>query len=316
MLNALTVDVEDYFQVTAFSKAVSRDAWDSFPLRVVENTRRVLDLFDEFEVKATFFILGWIAEREPGLVREIALRGHEVATHGYGHELVYDIGPERFRADLRRSRAILESITGKPVLGYRAPSYSITVKSMWALDILVEEGFAYDSSIFPVRHDIYGVPGAERFPHVIRRGAGEIVEFPLTTWPLCILGKQCCIPVAGGGYLRLLPAGLIRKVFQGINEREGQPAVLYFHPWEVDPGQPRMRACLKSRFRHYLNLSRTEAKLRTLLSGLSFAPMSEVLEGMYSKGWRTIDIPCAHSISVEAGNPFSKAERKGYHKQI
>jgi polysaccharide deacetylase family protein (PEP-CTERM system associated) len=176
MLNALTVDVEDYFQVTAFAKVVRRDAWDSYPLRVVDNTKRVLDLFDEFDVKATFFVLGWIAEREPGLVREIADRGHEIASHGYGHELVYDIGPERFREDLRRSREILEGITGRPVIGYRAPSYSITARSMWALDILIEEGFAYDSSIFPVRHDIYGVPGAERFPHVIRREAGRLLS--------------------------------------------------------------------------------------------------------------------------------------------
>jgi polysaccharide deacetylase family protein (PEP-CTERM system associated) len=280
MLNALTVDVEDYFQVTAFAKVVPREAWDTYPLRVVENTRRVLDLLDEFSVKATFFVLGWIAEREPSLVREIAERGHEIASHGYGHELVYDIGPERFREDLRRSREILEGITGSPVIGYRAPSYSITARSIWALDILIEEGFAYDSSIFPVHHDIYGMPGAERFTHIIRREVGEIWEFPLTTWTPSLLGKQCCVPVAGGGYLRLLPAGLIRRVFQGINERDRRPAVLYFHPWELDPGQPRMKACLKSRFRHYLNLHRTGDKLRRLLSGLRFGTMGEVLEGM------------------------------------
>jgi polysaccharide deacetylase family protein (PEP-CTERM system associated) len=186
----------------------------------------------------------------------------------------------RFREDLRRSREILEGITGKFMQGYRAPSYSITARSLWALDILIEEGFAYDSSIFPVRHDIYGVPGAERFPHVIRREAGEMWEFPLTTWPIKILGKQCCVPVAGGGYLRLLPAGLISRVFRQINERDRRPAVLYFHPWELDPDQPRMKACLKSRFRHYLNLHRTGDKLRSLLSGLRFGTMGEALEGM------------------------------------
>ena len=278
MLNALTVDVEDYFQVAAFEKVVHRGAWDSYPLRVEDNTRRVMDLLDHFEVKATFFVLGWIAERRPALVREIANRGHEIASHGYGHELVYVIGPERFREDVRRSRQILDDITGTRTRGYRAPSFSITSQSMWALDILIEEGFCYDSSIFPVRHDIYGVPGAERSPHPIRRTAGEIIEFPLTTWPLRLPSGPCCIPIAGGGYLRLFPAWLIAEAFRQINTREARPAVLYFHPWELDPDQPRMRACLKSRLRHYLNLHKTAGKLRRLLSELQFGGMSEALE--------------------------------------
>lgn len=182
-LNALSIDVEDYFQVSAFERYVERSQWDSYPLRVVENTGRVIDLLEEFGVKATFFILGWVAQRCPDLVRRIRDAGHEIACHGYGHELVYRIGPERFREDIRRSKAILEELSGVQVRGYRAPSYSITAKSLWALDILVEEGFSYDSSIFPVYHDVYGIPDAPRFPHLIRRQSGEIMEFPLTTYP-------------------------------------------------------------------------------------------------------------------------------------
>lgn len=277
MQNALTVDIEDYFHVTAFERHVSRDNWDSYPLRVVDNTRRVLHLFDEFNVKATFFILGWVAERAPDLVQEIARRGHEIACHGYGHELVFRIGPEKFRHDVRRAKNILENITGKPVFGYRAPSYSITGESLWALDILIEEGFTYDSSIFPVAHDIYGIPGAQRFPHCMKRQSGEIVEFPMTTLPIRMLGREFRLPIAGGGYLRLLPTSVIDYGIRRINAEERQPAVLYFHPWEIDPGQPRIRAGFKSRFRHYLNLHRTEGKLRNLLDGLGFCPMEQVL---------------------------------------
>ena len=277
--NALTVDVEDYFQVNAFARVVGRHEWDRIPLRVVENTMRVLDLFDEFRARATFFILGWVAERAPGLVTEIARRGHEIACHGYGHQLVYEIGAERFREDLRRAKGVIEGITGEAVRGYRAPSYSITSRSLWALDILVEEGFTYDSSIFPVIHDTYGIPDARRFPHEIRCAAGSLREFPLTTLRFRGGGREMRLPIAGGGYLRLLPANLIRRGIEMVNRRERQPAVLYFHPWELDPGQPRIKAGLKSRFRHYLNLHRTEGKLRHLLANLSFAPMGEVLEG-------------------------------------
>jgi len=241
------------------------------------NTRRILDLLDSFSIKATFFVLGWVAERLPELVKEIHCRGHEIACHGYSHELIYSIGPERFRSDIRRSKALLEDQCGVRVNGYRAPSYSITKQSLWALDILVEEGFTYDSSIFPVLHDTYGIPDAERFPHTLQTGAGPLVEFPLTTLPFQLGWKKMRLPIAGGGYLRLLPSGIIQHGIAGINQRERQPAVLYFHPWEIDPDQPRIKAGMKSRFRHYLNLDKTEGKLRKILSELQFGTMSSVL---------------------------------------
>ena len=231
MINALTIDVEDYFQVNAFAGRICPDQWDSYPLRVDGNTRRILDMLDSFSFKATFFVLGWVAERLPALTKEIIRRGHEIACHGYGHELVYSISPERFRADIRRSKMLLEDQCGESVNGYRAPSYSITQRSLWALDILVEEGFTYDSSIFPVMHDTYGIPDAERFQHMRRTGAGPLVEFPLTTLPLHFGSKEVRLPIAGGGYLRLLPAELIAWGIEKINTRETQPSVLYFHPW-------------------------------------------------------------------------------------
>lgn len=280
MLNALTIDVEDYFQVNAFVRQVRRDEWDRYPLRVEQNTRRILDMLDEFGIKATFFILGWVAERVPCLVKEIHAKGHEIACHGYGHELIYSIGPDAFRADIRRSKQILEDQCGRQVHGYRAPSYSITGRSLWALDILIEEGFSYDSSIFPVYHDTYGVPDAPRFPHIITRQSGTISEFPLTTLPLCLGPKEYRLPIAGGGYLRLLPAELIRRGIATINQQEQQPAVLYFHPWEIDPDQPRIKAGLKSRFRHYLNLRHTEAKLRHLMKNVTFGTMEELLSSL------------------------------------
>jgi polysaccharide deacetylase family protein (PEP-CTERM system associated) len=277
MVNALSIDVEDYFQVTAFERSIPRAQWDEMPRRVGANTRRLLDIFDEFDLKATFFVLGWVAKREPDLVRAIQSRGHEVACHGYGHELIYRIGPERFRQDVRRSKAILEEITGEAVVGYRAPSYSITPKSEWAIDILLEEGYRYDSSIFPVYHDTYGMPDAPRFPYLHKRPSGSLREFPLTTLPIRMAGRQFNLPIAGGGYLRLLPAALIRHGIEKINGNEKKPAVLYLHPWEIDPAQPRIKAGWKSTFRHYNNLDRTEAKLRYLLAGLRFGTMSEVL---------------------------------------
>jgi polysaccharide deacetylase family protein (PEP-CTERM system associated) len=278
MLNALTIDVEDYFQVNAFARKISVDQWDSFPLRVDTNTRRILDLLDRYGIKATFFILGWVAERAPELTREIHRRGHEIACHGYEHQLIFQIGPDKFREDIRRSKAILEDQCGEAVCGYRAPSYSITGKSLWALDILVEEGFNYDSSIFPVVHDTYGIPDAERFPNTIQTKAGPLREFPLTTLPLQIGWKKIRLPIAGGGYLRLLPIEIIRKGIENVNSKEKQPAVVYFHPWEIDPEQPRIKAGLKSTFRHYLNLHRTEGKLMHLFQRLQFGPMRQVLE--------------------------------------
>jgi polysaccharide deacetylase family protein (PEP-CTERM system associated) len=276
--NAMTVDVEDYFHVTAFEKCIQRSQWDGIPLRVEGNTLRALDLFDRFGVRATFFVLGWVAERLPSLAREIARRGHEIACHGYGHALVYGQSPQEFREDVHRAKSLLEDQTGGPVRGYRAPSYSITARSIWALDILVSEGFLYDSSIFPIHHDIYGMPGAQRFPHRMKCQAGELCEFPISTTSLEVLGRRLCIPIAGGGYLRLLPIWAVESAIRRINLREKQPAVVYFHPWELDPGQPRIRqAPLKSRFRHYVNLHKTEGKLQRLLGAFRFGPMSEVL---------------------------------------
>ncbi len=277
MLNALTIDIEDYFQVTAFEREISPDTWERHPMRVVDNTVRILDLLDEFSITATFFVLGWVAERQPGLVQEVQRRGHEIACHGYAHQLIYRQTPREFRADIVRAKTVLEDICGIAVQGYRAPSYSITNHSLWALDILLEEGFRYDSSIFPIAHDLYGIPGGKRFPHQIWTHAGKITEFPLSTYPLR-LGTWCGqFPIAGGGYLRLLPAALVKWAIQGINRKEQQPAIVYFHPWELDPDQPRIRSGLKSRFRHYLNLDRMEGKLRHLFGGLQFTTVSHVL---------------------------------------
>ncbi|KJS03134.1 MAG: polysaccharide deacetylase [Desulfobulbaceae bacterium BRH_c16a] len=274
--NCLTIDVEDYFQVNAFAAHVHQNQWQSFPLRVDKNTHRILDILDGYSIKATFFVLGWVAERLPSLVREIHHRGHEIACHGYWHELIYAIGPEKFREDIRRSKTLLENQIGEQVNGYRAPSYSITNQSLWALNILVEEGFTYDSSIFPILHDTYGIPDAKRFPHTIETDAGPLAEFPLTTVSLNLGWKKIHLPIAGGGYLRLLPADVIRSGITRINTRDRQPAVLYFHPWEIDPDQPRIKAGMKSRFRHYLNLRGTESKLMDLFEKFDFAPMKDV----------------------------------------
>ena len=275
--NALTVDVEDYFHVTAFERQINPSSWDTYSLRVVENTEKILDMFDEHSVKATFFVLGWVAERRPDLVKEIGARGHEIACHGYGHQLVYRIGPDKFRSDIRTSKKILEDITGDAVIGYRAPSYSITRDSLWAFDILVEEGFQYDSSIFPIVHDIYGIPHANRFPHVMNVQAGRLHEFPLSTYQISIITRKISIPVAGGGYLRLFPAWFIQRAITSINTSEGQPAVLYFHPWEIDHEQPRIKTGMKSRFRHYLNLHKMSGRIQKLVSTINFSPMREIL---------------------------------------
>lgn len=277
MINALTIDVEDYFQVTAFERHIKPDQWDTYPLRVVDNTLRILDMLDEYELQATFFVLGWVAERRPALVREISRRGHEIACHGYGHQLIYRLSQREFRADVSKAKAILEDLCGERVNGYRAPSYSITAKSLWALDILVEEGFSYDSSIFPITHDIYGIPGGKRFPHEISTHAGNIHEFPITTFPLKLGWWQSQMPIAGGGYLRLFPAPMVAWAIQAINTREKQPAIIYFHPWEIDPQQPRIKAGIKSRFRHYLNLGRMELKIRYLLNNFRFSPATDIL---------------------------------------
>jgi len=277
MLNAITIDVEDYFQVNAFAKVIARDHWGDYQLRVGDDTTRIIDILESNNVKATFFILGWVAEKLPSLVKLIRNRGHEIACHGYGHELIYQIGPARFREDIRKAKAIIENITGQPVHGYRAPCYSITGKSLWAHEILVEEGFTYDSSIFPIHHDVYGLPESERFPYEIKTQSGFIQEFPLSTFLIKVGHHHLNVPIAGGGYLRLLPVSWVAQAIHYINSHEKQPTVLYFHPWEIDPDQPHIQAGFKSSFRHYINLDRMEFKIRYLLKHFHFSSMKNSL---------------------------------------
>jgi len=273
ILNAMSVDVEDYFQVSAFDGLVSRSEWDRRESRVSRNTAALLELFAGANIRATFFVLGWVAERFPDLVREIRLAGHEIASHGYAHRLVYSTTPEEFRDDLRRARAALESIAGCPVLGYRAPSYSITRQSLWALDILIEEGYAYDASIYPIHHDRYGIPDWSRHVHRIDRPLGSIWEFPGST--IRVAGAN--LPIGGGGYFRLLPYGWTTLGIARLNAVERQPAMFYLHPWEVDPAQPRLDVGGLTRWRHYGNLSKTKDRLRRLLQEFPFGTVSDVL---------------------------------------
>jgi polysaccharide deacetylase family protein (PEP-CTERM system associated) len=336
MLNILTIDIEDYFQVYAFSNVIKFEDWDKFECRIERNTDRILGILNEAsqnsklkpqnskldhsithslsnsltqKVQATFFVLGWIAERYPGLVKRIQKEGHEIACHGYVHKLIYNQSKEEFRNDIRKAKAILEDITGDVVVGYRAPSYSITDKSKWAFDVLLEEGFKYDSSIFPIRHDYYGIPNAPRFPFIIFLNetqnveflvlnfelnttqnsklninnsithslinSNSLIEFPLST--VKILGQN--FPISGGGYFRLFPYPLIRKGLKSINEKENKPFIFYVHPWEFDVDQPRIKdAANLSKFRHYVNLDKTEEKFRRLLKEFNFSSIRDILE--------------------------------------
>ena len=283
MLNALTIDVEDYYHVSAFEPVARFEDWDRYESRVERNTRRILDLLEDHQTRATFFVLGWIAERRPKLIREIQERGHEVASHGYSHRRIFTQTPDQFREETRRSKRILEDIIGRPIIGYRAASYSITMQSLWALEILVEEGFRYDSSIFPIFQDRYGIPGYPRFPHRVQVNGGSLMEYPLST--VRIGGIN--VPIAGGGYLRLFPYGLTRWGLRGINEREKQPAIVYLHPWEIDPDQPRIHGGLLSRFRHYVNLDGTEAKLISLLKEFKFESLGALFLGQSSDAARS-----------------------------
>jgi len=344
MLNILTIDLEDYFQVHAFSNVIRFEDWNNYESRIERNTHRLLDILHECKpnflsnvpnslpltsnlkpqtsVRATFFILGWLAERYPHLIRTIKDQGHEIANHGYAHKLIYTQTKEEFRNDIRKSKAILEDITGSEVIGYRAPSYSITQKSRWALEILMEEGFKYDSSIFPIHHDFYGFPQAPRFPFLISMNgnnnfefsplnfetaalqhnstnvlpptsngvllqpptkvdssnpttSSKLIEFPISTLRIC--GQN--LPISGGGYFRLFPYPLIKKGLRRINEEEERPFIFYIHPWEIDPDQPRINSISrKSRFRHYVNLHKTESKFKKLLTDFRFSSLKNILK--------------------------------------
>jgi polysaccharide deacetylase family protein (PEP-CTERM system associated) len=273
IVNAMTIDVEDHFHVSVFDGVVPRRQWEELESRVAANTERLLEIFEDARVRATFFVLGCVGERLPGLVRQIATAGHEVASHGYAHRLVYDQTPRDFRADVRRAKQILEDACGTAVAGYRAPSYSVTPRSLWALDILIEEGYGYDTSIFPIHHDRYGIPLSPRHAWCVRRPAGTLVEVPASTLAFASLN----LPIGGGGYFRILPYGWTRFGIAHVNKVERRPVVFYLHPWEIDPGQPRLSAGWMGRFRHYRNLDKTEGRLQQLLRDFTFAPLRTVL---------------------------------------
>ncbi|MFZ1098577.1 MAG: XrtA system polysaccharide deacetylase [Steroidobacteraceae bacterium] len=273
-INAFTVDVEDYFHVAALSSAITRESWPTYESRVERNTERLLALLAERGVRGTFFVLGWVAERTPGLVRRIAAGGHEIACHGFSHQLIYQQAREEFREETVRAKRLLEDLIGEAVLGYRAASFSVTRDSLWALDTLIDAGFLYDSSIFPIRHDRYGLPGAAPEPNRLSAPSGRtLVEFPMSA--ARFLGVQ--VPVSGGGYFRILPFWITRAGLKQINERRGLPFTFYLHPWELDPGQPRFKVSALSRFRHYTNLARCEDRLRRLLREFEFTSMREAL---------------------------------------
>jgi polysaccharide deacetylase family protein (PEP-CTERM system associated) len=260
LANALTVDVEDYFQVSALAPHISRQHWDAMPCRVERNVGRLLQLFARHRAHATFFVLGWIAERYPHIVRDIAAAGHEIASHGYSHLRASEQTPQEFSADIRRAKQLLEDTAGVAVLGYRAPSFSIGHANPWAFDCIAEAGYRYSSSVYPVRHDHYGMPDAPRFAYEVRPG---LLEIPITT--ARVLGRN--LPAGGGGYFRFFPYPVSQWAIRRVNRVDGRPAIFYFHPWEIDPDQPRISGVsLKTRFRHYVNLHRTEARLSALLS--------------------------------------------------
>lgn len=272
MLNALTIDVEEYFQVSAFAGHVRREDWDRFPSRVEHSMHLLFELLDRNDVKATFFFLGWIAERHPSLPREAAGRGHEVASHGYDHKLVYDMSPEEFRSDLDRAAEAIEKAAGTPVRAYRAPSFSITRRNLWAFTTLADAGYDYDSSVYPIVHDRYGMPGWERGLHELEEG--RLTEAPATTVKL----GPTVLPCGGGGYFRLYPYRLTRAALRYVNRREGRPAIVYLHPWEFDPEQPRIEAGALTRFRHYNGIRRSAGRLERLLGDLKFGTLRQVVE--------------------------------------
>jgi polysaccharide deacetylase family protein (PEP-CTERM system associated) len=270
VLNAMSIDVEDYFQVAAFAPYIERGKWESLECRVERNIDQILELLDRHGSKATFFTLGWIAERYPSVVKRIVAGGHELASHGYGHERVSDLTPEAFRSDLLRARALLEDSAGVAIKGYRAPSFSIGRDNLWAHEVLAETGHTYSSSVYPIAHDHYGMPEAPRFAWRAKSG---IIEIPPSS--LRMLGRN--LPASGGGYFRLLPYQVSRWSLRRINRVDNEPCIFYFHPWEVDPAQPRIsQASLKSRFRHYVNLDRTARRLDRLLGDFKWHRVDQV----------------------------------------
>jgi polysaccharide deacetylase family protein (PEP-CTERM system associated) len=291
---AFTVDVEDYFHVSAFASRINPADWDQYECRVEQNTHRVLNIAARSGTTGTFFVLGWVAERYPHLVRDIQEAGHEIGCHSMWHQLVFDLGPDRFRRDLIDARNVLEDVTGRQVVLYRAPSFSVTKRSLWAVPVLREEGFHTDSSIYPVRHDRYGIPNAPLAPHVIDTAAGPVREFP---GMVCEVGNMR-IPVGGGGYLRLFPWALTQRLLHRVR-RQARPLNVYIHPWEFDPQQPRVAASLKSRFRHYQNLKATTEKIERLLNEFSLSTMSAVLDQWpFPKGGGALH---ANTSSVSGG---------------
>lgn len=272
VVNAMTVDVEDYFQVSAFERHIAREDWDRLPCRIEGNVDRILALFDEHDIKATFFTLGWIAQRYPMMIRRIVDGGHEIASHGWSHVRVTALDAAAFRADVSRTKSTLEDLSGHAVQGYRAPSYSIGADNLWALNVLEETGHGYSSSIYPIHHDLYGMPDAPRFAFR-PEGCQALIEVPVTT--ISLAGSK--LPCGGGGYFRLYPYAYSRWALRRVNQRDGQSAVFYFHPWEIDPDQPRQRGIgLKTRVRHYLNLRRMEQRLRRLAVDFRWARMDEL----------------------------------------
>ncbi len=273
--NVMSIDVEDYFHVAALAEAIDQRDWERMEYRAESSTDRLLQIFDDHKVRATFFVLGWVARRSPGLVRKIQRAGHEVASHGMSHRLIYTQTPEEFAQETKEAKELLEDLLGAPILGYRAATYSITRRSLWALDIIHDLGFRYDSSIFPIRHDLYGIPGSPIAPGEIDTpSGGRLVEFPIST--VDVLGQR--LPIAGGGYFRLFPYWLTRAGLRRVNQRERRPFVFYLHPWEVDPDQPVIQVGWRSRFRHYNNLKRTEERLIRLIREFDFTTMQESLQ--------------------------------------
>lgn len=271
LVNAMTVDVEDYFQVSAFEPYVAKAQWQKWPLRVENNTHRILDLFAAHDVRGTFFTLGWVAERFPSLVKRIVSEGHEIASHGWEHVRVNTQTPEAFRDDIERTRKLLQDISGEPVLGYRAASYSIGASESWAWEELAQAGYRYSSSIVPIRHDLYGIPGAPRF--AFDAAGDRLLEIPITTIPLAGRNINC----GGGGWFRLFPYSFSRWAMSRVNDVDGEAGIFYFHPWEIDPQQPRPEGLgMRTRFRHYLNLDRTYGRLERLLSDFRWGRMDAI----------------------------------------